>query len=282
MSAGSDPGGAVALCVWRDGAWQRIAPDRKLFGLSDRGLALGDGLFETLLWTGGAIRFLDDHMARLFHGAGALGLSVPAKAGEIEAGLGALCEGLGGQRAAIRLVLTRGAGPRGLTPPAPGGETLSASVSTLDTPGANMPARLARVSIQRNAGAPSARFKTLSYVDQVVALAEAKARGGDEAVMAGAEGRIASAAAANLIVGINGGLVTPPVADGALPGIVRGRLIRAGLVREAEIEPAALDRAATMFLTNALVGVRAVGALDGRTLAPDMDRTAALNAALDG
>jgi branched-subunit amino acid aminotransferase/4-amino-4-deoxychorismate lyase len=44
------------------------------FPLDDRGLLLGDGLFETMLWTGGDLPHLDAHLSRMAAGCEALGL----------------------------------------------------------------------------------------------------------------------------------------------------------------------------------------------------------------
>jgi branched-chain amino acid aminotransferase len=266
---------------WTDHCWidGTVRPESKSrISLLDRGLTLGDGLFETMLWTGEKLRFFDDHMARLAHGATSLNIPLPMSAEAIEAGLGAFAGRTKGEAAAVRLTLTRGEGPRGLLPPEPALPHLFASLAPIRA--SFSPVTLRTVTITRNAGSPSARFKTLSYIDNVAAMAQARQAGADDGLMLDAHGHVACATSANVIVVIDGEAMTPPVEHGALPGIVRGRLLKAGLVQVAALKADHLARAETLFLTNALVGVRSVEAIDGRALTPDDGLRSRLIAAL--
>ena len=65
-----------------------------------------------------------------------------------------------------------------------------------------------------------------------------------------------------------GALLTPPAADGALPGIARRALLEAGLAREAPLVPGDLEDAPAMLLANALRGGIPVDAWEGRGLDP--------------
>lgn len=261
--------------VWIDGALRPLQD--AAVSVADRGLTLGEGLFETMRWEHGAIRRFPAHWARLSAAAAALDLPLDADPGAIHAAAQALVADQGLERAALRLTLTGGQGPRGLAPPAHRRTHLLLAAAPLAPQG---PVRLASVGIPRNPGAPTALFKTLSYLDQVVALAEARAAGGDEALMLNPAGRAASAAAANLIViPAAGDALTPPVAEGALPGVTRGALLAAGLVREAPVTARDLADAVAIGLTNALTGVRPALSLDGRALAADHPTLTALIAA---
>ena len=105
------------------------------------------------------------------------------------------------------------------------------------------------------------------------ALAEslAAAAGCDEGLLLDAEGRPAEGARSNLFALRGMELRTPPVGSGALPGITRARVLELagemGLrVREAPLDREWLSGADTLFLTNALWGVRPVAELDGVAL----------------
>ena len=83
--------------------------------VDDRGLQYGDGLFETMAATNGRVRHFERHMERLADGCRRLGLPAPDPvliAKECERVL----EGLG--VGAVKLMLTRGPGPRSYRPPA--------------------------------------------------------------------------------------------------------------------------------------------------------------------
>ena len=64
---------------------------------------------------------------------------------------------------------------------------------------------------------------------------------------------------------IGGRLVTPPLADGPLPGVTRGRVLAALGGAEEGMSADDLAGAEEIFLTNSF-GIRSVTALDGRPL----------------
>lgn len=239
--------------------------------LDDRGLLLGDGLFETVLWEDGRLVWLDAHLDRLEAGCRTLALPTPDR---VEAGRlmarAVEAAGLSATRAAVRLTLTAGSGGRGLDrPDAPSPRMFAAAHPAPPIMG---PASLATSTVRRNAGSPAARLKTLAYLDNVLARAEARAAGADEAVMLNGAGEIACAAAANIFWLKDGRLFTPALECGVLAGIARSELAaaaadmgvvveerRAGLVEAAAAEAVAL--------TNSLMGVRPVSEWDGRRYA---------------
>jgi branched-chain amino acid aminotransferase len=253
---------------------------------TDRGWTLGDGLFETMLWTGTCIRLFDRHMARFQDACAGLDLPAPPSPPALLDAITMLLEAarIKHKTAAVRLTYSRGTSARGLAlPPLPNAPTcmISAAPFRPDT----SPALLKLVSIIRAAGNPSARYKTLSYGDQVMALAQAQADGGSDAVLLGRDNRVACASASNVIVvGQDGRLTTPAVDDGALPGTVRGFLIDEGLIDEGPITIADLEAATAMATCNALHGVRPVVSF-ARAIGPAGYRSTAyppVSMALDG
>jgi len=161
--------------------------------LDDRGLLLGDGLFETLLVIDGAPVWWAAHMARLRRGCAALSLPEPAEDDALAAARQVLTTAEAPPRAALRLTWTAGSGGRGLDRPAILSPRLLSSLAPAPRPTA--PLRLASVSVRRNAGSPASRHKTLAYLDNVLARREARAAGADEAVMLNTDGHVACAAA---------------------------------------------------------------------------------------
>jgi branched-chain amino acid aminotransferase len=251
--------------TWQSGAF--IDTGHATIPIADRGFTLGDGLFETMLWTGDTVRFFRDHMARLSYSAAILGYDIPYNADQIEAALTELASDAQGACAIIRLTLTRGSGPRGLTITGAEVPIMIASLAPL-VPYSTL-AKLVSVAIRRNPTAPSSRFKTLSYIDNLAALAQARAQGGDDAMMLGANANLACASSANIIIHYQGINLTPALTDGALPGIVRGRLIAAGVVTESHISPDMVKSCTHGALTNAIIGVRGVSSIDNIDLESD-------------
>jgi len=238
----------------------------------DRGFTLGDGLFETVLAIDGALVRPEPHLDRLAAGCATLRLPPPDRAEALRLMHGALRRAaLETARAAVRLTLTAGSGGRGLDRPAQVQLRLVAKAAPAPRPTA--PARLITASVRRNDQSPASRLKSLAYLDNVLARAEAQAVGADEALMLNTRGELACAAEANLFWVADGRLVTPALSCGVLAGVMRARVLawagEAGMpVQEAVVGPEALDTAETVFLTNALIGARAVAEANGRTFAP--------------
>jgi len=63
----------------------------------------------------------------------------------------------------------------------------------------------------------------------------------------------------------SGAVLTPPVSRGLLPGVVRAAILREFPgAREALVDLTALADVAEVFITNSLIGVLPVVAVDGR------------------
>jgi branched-chain amino acid aminotransferase/4-amino-4-deoxychorismate lyase len=238
----------------------------------DRGFTLGDGLFETVLAREGRLSRPAAHLDRLAAGCASLGLAAPDRALAERLMLQALTDaGLTDSRAAVRLTLSAGSGGRGLDRPEAPVPRLVASAHPAAKPQA--PARLITSQVRRNDRSPAARLKALSYLDNVLARAEARATGADEALMLNTRDQVACAAAANLFWIEGEVLVTPPLDCGALAGTMRAQVLEAAsrlgvVVREVAAAPEAIASARAIFLTNALIGVRPVREFDGRSLGP--------------
>jgi branched-chain amino acid aminotransferase len=236
------------------------------FDLSDRGLLLADGVFDTSRVVGGRIILRTAHLTRLAGDAAALG--IPVSMPDLEAlADAALPEGANG---ALRLTVTRGPGARGLSGDGAGAATLMSRFSPIDPPFPAAPVSLGVSSIRRNPTSPTARHKTLSYTDNVMALREAVAAGHGEALLLSPEGNAACASAANVFARFGNRLVTPPVPDGAMPGIVRRWLLSvakgAGFdAAEQTLPVERLVQADGIFLTNSLRIFQPVSDFGGRT-----------------
>ena len=251
--------------------------------LDDRGLLLGDGLFETLLAVDGALVDPQPHLERMAAGCAALGLP-PLDRAAAEAAMAQALAGLEAPRAAVRLTLTAGSGGRGLDRPQAPAVRLLASAAPAPAP--QDPADLITSTVRRNELSPASRLKTLSYLDNVLARAQAREAGMDEALMLNTRGDVACAAAANVFWLWGGRLYTPGLDCGVLAGTMRAKVISAaagqGLnVVETRSGLAELARADAVFLTNSLIGVRQARSLDGFAWDPS-PLVAALAAAVRG
>ena len=253
----------------------RVVP----FDVSDRGLLLADGLFETFLVVGGRAFRRAAHLDRMMAGAAALGLAVErARLGH---DLDLLLATLGAGTSVVRMTLTRGPGARGLARPADPRPNVLVTAAPWSADLVFRRLRLATTSIRRNQTSPTARFKTLAYVDAIAALAEAEARGADDALFLNGAGHVASTTMANLFAVVAGRLVTPPVEDGVLAGTTRGLVLEAAAARgiATEVRSLTVDEffsAEAVFATNAVRLISPVVGLDGRPLGEAIDWAAGL------
>ncbi len=247
--------------VWLDGRLHPAAEAR--IDPADRGLLLGDGLFETMRARRGAVLRLDAHLARLRAGVAALRIApLPSDAG-FAAAFDAVLRANGLADAVLRLTVTRGPAGRGLPPPATARPTVLIA-AVLPPPAPPGPARVvvARTT-RRNEYSPLCAVKSLNRLDDVLARIEAAERNADDALLLNGAGWLTESTVANLFVVVRGELMTPPLRDGALPGTVRAALIADHGAVERPMAEADLAAADEAFLTNAL-GVRPLIALGGR------------------
>ena len=253
---------------------KEIAPD-------DRGFALGHGLFETILWDDHHPGHWDAHLDRMARACAVLGLPKPdriACRNVVEEALEAADRP---HRAAVRLNWSAGRGERGLDPPARLEPVLTASAAKLGPPPG--PAVVITAKTRRNDRSAASRVKSLAYLDNVLARAEAKAAGADEALMLNTRGKAVCATAANLFWFEDQTLYTPAPEAGVLEGIIRAEVLRAARrlgLKVKQIRGAKPERLedVPLFLTNSLVGVRPVARLDGRRVptSPLVTRLAAM------
>ena len=220
---------------------------------ADRGLAYGDGLFETLLAVDGDMPWWHAHWRRLSGGAARLGIAPPGEA-LLRSAAGDM---LGQGRQVLKLILTRGESGRGYLPgdgpptailsvhPAPAAETAPLALHWCGTRLARQPAL--------------AGLKHLNRLENVLARAECARAGYAEGVMCDEHGQVRCATAANIFARIDGVWHTPDTALGGVAGVARAQLLAlAPDIRVAELSRAALEGAEAVFLSNAVRGMMAV------------------------
>jgi branched-chain amino acid aminotransferase len=256
--------------VWQDG--RLVALEEACVSLADRGLLLGDGLFETLAVYNCRVFDLDAHLERLASGLGVLGFAQAIDIAKLRAAIAHYIAAEDMVHAALRITITRGAGPRGLAPPEVPHPTIFMSSSPMP-PWPRPPVSLHIATVtRRNEYSPLSRVKALPYLDNLLALSEARAHAADDAVLLNTRGTIACATVANVFAIRDGRLETPPLRDGALPGTMRALVLSlakpAGLSPlEASLQVADLSSADEIFLTNSISRVTEANEFNGAPIA---------------
>lgn len=234
--------------------------------VDDRGLAYGEGVFETILVREGQPQLWSWHLARLAHGCQRLGMAVPSPA-ELADCL-SICQGEGLE--VLKLIVTGGSGGRGYKAP----ESPQPRLRARATPFAvNQEARhgiTARVCELRVAEQPAlAGLKHLNRLENVLARSEWRDTAISEGLLLNARGELVEATSMNLAWYRDGRWFTPCLERAGVQGTLLAALeaelvferVRAGLE--------ALGGAEQVVVMNSVQGVwplRTLLKLDGATL----------------
>ena len=249
------------MTAWLNGALTtEFTPD-----LDHLGFSLAEGLYEVIRVAGGRPLHLRRHWRRLRGGAAVLEMPMPFGDAALSMAIRSLLaeeQVTGGLQ--VRVVLTRGPTPRGFLPPRDG--VPSVMITTAPLPEPLAPAELMVSAVtRRNEYSPLTRIKTLGTLDGLLARQEAVRHGADDAILLNSQGRIASASAANLFFLIDDEIVTPPAAEGVLPGIRRQLAMECFPVVERPVTLEEALAADDIVMTTSL-SLRAVASLQGRPL----------------
>jgi branched-subunit amino acid aminotransferase/4-amino-4-deoxychorismate lyase len=247
-----------------------------LVPVNDRGFMYGDGLFETTRIAGGRAFRLAQHLERMVRGADYLKIPLPYPPKEIQKFVGQLVEANAMPEAVLRLTLTRGAGERGYTPAAVGGQpTLVMTLHPLPPMPADEPLLWSMITSSYHIPASGAisSFKTTSKILHVFARIEAHERGADEALLLNTNGEVAETAGGNIFWVYQNSICTVPTGRGVLPGITRAVVLEIcqaiGLpTSKRVIKPQHLRNAEGVFVTQSVLGIVPVVAFDGEAVAP--------------
>ncbi len=237
----------------------------------DRGLAYGDGLFETVAIADGRPRLWDEHMDRLLEGARRLGLPEPPLATLHEEGHALAREASGG---VLKVYYTRGVGDgRGYRPPDRPEPTRV--VSRHELPAIprerweGVDCRLCRIRL--SAQPALAGVKHINRLEQVLARSEWQDPAVAEGLMLDPEGAIVEGTATNFLAVRGRALVTPALASAGVAGVMRRWVLAQaealGLrVERRGIHPEELPEMDEAFLTNSLIGLWPVRSVAGHQI----------------
>ena len=239
--------------IWVDGVPAAELP------VGDRGLAYGDGLFETLWVEAGQIRLFERHMQRLQEGCQRLGIpdNLPLWRSELLRFAAQLQQGV------CKLVLTRGLGQRGYAPPKPchPRRILMASPRP-DYPLTHQSEGVAIFPCRtRLAEQPAlAGLKHLNRLEQVLARSEWTDSAYAEGLMRDTSGRVIEGVFSNLFLVRHGCLMTAGLQRCGVAGVMRAEILDQAqqlgwLVRIADLSYTDLLTADEVFMCNSLYGV---------------------------
>lgn len=255
---------------------QYVPANEASISVFDRGLNYGDGIFETLRTYKGEIFALGLHIERLRRGAQKL--AIPLKDDEASWGiiLKRLLElnSLKKEDSYIRITITRGTDFGGLNSDMKTEPTMIAI---------NKPLRSSIKDQQKNGikgivldirgQSPYmlTNIKSLNFLPNVLGKMEVLAMSVDEGFFLNPKGSLTEGTTTNVFLIKGNELLTPPVADGLLPGVTRDIVIDLAGQKGLEVTERGFDKEEVLhsdeaFVTNSVIEITPLIELDGETI----------------
>lgn len=233
------------LKIWMNGEIVPVA--QATISVFDHALLYGDGVFEGIRIYGGKIFKEQEHIRRIFDSAKAIKLNIPLRPQEVSTAMhdamqanGITADGY------IRLVVTRGVGSLGISIRKTSNPTVFIIADTIELYPKEVYQRGLHCvvsSIARNhPNTISPRVKSLNYLNNVLAKAEAMDVGADEAIMLTTDGYVSECTGDNIFLIRDGVLRTPPTSMGILDGVTRRLVIDLAKKRNLPVEETVLIR----------------------------------------
>ena len=261
--------------IWIDGRY--LDKEDAKISVFDHGLLYGDGVFEGIRAYGGRVFQLKEHVDRLYASAKSLLLDIPISREEMTR---VICESVrmnGLRDAYIRVIVTRGKGDLGLDMrkcPKPTIIVIADKIQLYPEEAYRRGLRLVISHLRRvPADTLSPMIKSLNYINNILARAEASRAGCDEAILLNREGYVAECSGDNIFLIRDGKVFTPPVYVGILEGITRNvamKLAREKMglrVKETVFTAPEIYRADEVFVTGTGAEIIGVVEVNGRLIA---------------
>jgi branched-chain amino acid aminotransferase len=242
----------------------------------DHGFLFGEGVYEVLRTYGHRPFLYEAHMRRLRESAARIALDVPfTDDGLLETVRGTMAALPGLDEAYIRILLTRGAGEFTYDPKACPTPTLVVIVKPFVGPSPDVYTRGVKVSLvevtRNHPRSVSPLIKSNNLLNNALAMQQALARSGFEALMRNYRGELCECSQSNFFVVRGGEVLTPPLDAGLLAGITRAFVFDLGRecgiqVREATLRDTDLGSMDEAFLTSTTREIVPVVAVDELTI----------------
>jgi branched-chain amino acid aminotransferase len=249
------------LTTWVNGSM--VSAAEPVVTPGDRGL-IGDGVFEALKVVDGVAFAPTRHLSRLHASAAPLGIAIDTA--RIEAGIAAVLAAprLRSGRFWLRVTVTGGVAAMGK---AKRGVEPTVIISAAPLPLWAPTSTAVVVPWTRNERGALAGLKTLSYIENGIALRYAHAQGADEGLFANTIGNLCEGAGTNVFVVMDGMVKTPPLSAGALDGITRQLVLEwVPDIVEEDMPISVLRECQEAFITSTSRDVHAVARIDGEEL----------------
>ena len=207
-----------------------IEPDDAKVSVFDHGFLFGDSIYEVVRTVDGKLFAADRHLKRLHASAERLLLEIPRPDDWFIDHLRAMhARALWDGESYLRLVVTRGVGLIDLHPESCDAARVVGIAKALTVWADEAYAHGCKVilsGVRRNPkAATDPAIKSGNYLNNVLALMEARKEGAVEAIMLNMEDHVSEATTSNVFIVAEGKVRTPALGEGILAGVTRGFII---------------------------------------------------------
>jgi len=227
---------------------------------SDRGLAYGDGLFETIACVDGRLQFFSEHLQRLNEGCQRLSLPLISEQQWLD-DIRQLK--IGRQPLVIKLLLTRGSGGRGYKMPLKAHTTRIVSLHEWPAYKPDLAQQGARLIVCKtpvSVNPALAGLKHLNRLDNVLARAEWQDDDILDGLMLDTQGHVVEGTMSNIFAIENNCIYTPLLEHAGVAGIIRQQVIQLAATlsyscEQVPLSVAHLYKMDELFISNSLLGI---------------------------
>ena len=245
--------------------------DERVLGVEDRGFQFGDAVYEVFKFLGKRPLFLLEHFKRMEQGLREIEIANPWTPDSFRQTMSELLERTAFDHGIVYIQVSRGEAERAHFWPENVAPTAVAYSRRFTFPDAAKKERGIRVVTIPDRRAHFCHVKSVNLLGNAMAKKAAQRAKCDEAILMDPDGFVREGASSSFFVVRNGSLITHPLDEHILPGVVRDRVIGLALgakirvderpLREAELFD--LDEA---FITSTTQGVMPVTEIDGRVI----------------
>lgn len=258
----------MADVLWFNGRFTTTA--ERVVGVEDRGFQFGDAVYEVFKFIGGRPVFLDDHFRRLERGLREIEIRNPWTVEAFEEMAIELLDRTDFEDGIVYVQVTRGESERAHfwredVPP-----TALAYSRLFRFPDDQKKERGIRVITTHDQRWLHCDVKSVNLLANALAKKKAQRAGADEALLLG-DGSVREGASSSFFVVRGGRLITHPLDEHILPGVVRDRTIGLALAARIRVDERPLREAELFdldeaFITSTTMGVMPVTEIDGRVI----------------
>src|SRR5688572_12738586 len=258
----------MADVLWFNGRFTTTA--ERVLGVEDRGFQFGDAVYEVFKFVGKRPIFIDEHFARLQRGLREIEITCPWTESSFAAMALDLLDRTSFDEGIVYVQVSRGESERSHFYPDDMTPTALAYSRRFRFPDATKKDRGIRVITTIDQRWLHCDVKSVNLLANALAKKKAQRAGADEALLL-ADGSVREGASSSFFVVRGGRIITHPLDEHILPGVVRDRTIGLALAARIRVDERPLREAELFdldeaFITSTTMGIMPVTEIDGRVI----------------